>query len=80
MQFYENCTNQKKKVVTPSAQKWKVAPGGTVLPLGGFYCRKSTKTTFFANQSTPYISDMAPGGRPRAAMRYILLWAIFPQF
>ena len=61
-----------EKVVAPSAQKWKVGPGGTVLPLGGSCCTKSTKTTFFMNQSTPHISGMAPGGNQCPARRFLL--------
>ena len=61
-----------EKVVAPSTQKWKVAPGGTVLALSGSCCAKSTKTTFFVNQSTPHIFGMAPGGNQCPAKLFLL--------
>jgi len=42
-----------KKVVAPSAQKWKVTPSGTVLPPGGPCCAKSTKNSIFREPEHP---------------------------
>ena len=71
MQFYKNCANQ-KKVVAPSAQKWKVAPGGTVLPPGGPCSAQSTKNSVFREPEHPSHLWYGAWSNQCAARRFLL--------